>query len=71
MEYTIKKETHYKGEGYNFCTAKITYKQLKLNITYDYEIDNLIIHEWYKIQNRTELTDLIEQLKKYFKNKTE
>ena len=69
MEYLIKKEVYHKGDVSEYYTAKIRYDDMNFNITYDCKTENLIIHEWYKIDS-CQIYKLTEHLKRHFKNKT-
>ena len=68
MNTIIKKENLHIGNESKFYTAKARYNNINFNITYDCKNENIIIHEWYKF-NKELLTEVTEELKRYFNNK--
>lgn len=68
MKYgSLKNVEHFQGNVENFYTAKLIYMNKSLNITYDCNKNNIIIHEWYSL-NKDELTQITDELLKYFLN---
>lgn len=64
---TITKSNLHTGNQSKFYTAKASYNDIILNITYDCKSQNIIIHEWYKL-NENQIAEVIAELKKYFEN---
>lgn len=56
------------GNVSKFYTAKLKYNGVNFHITYDCLTENLILHEWYKL-DESQLSSLTEELKKHFQNK--
>ena len=68
MNTIIKKKNLHTGNVSKFYTAKARYNDKNFNITYDCKTENILIHEWYKF-NKEQLTEVTEDLKRYFNNK--
>lgn len=63
----ITKSYLHTGNQSKFYTAKASYNDIILNITYDCNSQNIIIHEWYKL-SKNQIIEVTEELKKYFEN---
>ena len=63
----ISKSNLHTGNQSNFYTAKASYNDIILNITYDCNSQNIIIHEWYKL-SKNQIAEVTAELKNYFKN---
>lgn len=63
---TLKNVRGHIGYTYRFITARLIHRVGKINLTYDCNTGNLIVHEWYKIPE-DELKDMVDELKEYFK----
>lgn len=61
---------HHIGGKSNYYTAKVIFRGIKLNITFDNISNELTIHEWYKI-SKSQYDELHNKLTSYFKNKSE
>lgn len=63
----ITKSNLHVGNQSRFYTAKASYNDMILNITYDCNSQDIIIHEWYKL-SKNQIIEVAEELKKYFEN---
>ena len=63
----ITKSNLHIGNQSKFYTAKARYNDMILNITYDCNSQDIIIHEWYKL-SKNQIIEVTEELKKYFEN---
>lgn len=59
----IKRNT---GKITDCIFAKLLHKKTDINLTYDCNSSNLVIHEWYKLST-SELDEITEELKQFFK----
>ena len=63
----ITKSNLHIGNQSRFYTAKARYNDIILNITYDCNSQDILIHEWYKL-SKNQIIEIAEELKKYFEN---
>ena len=64
---TIINVRHRKGATTEAYAAKVLYRKVRLNATYDCINGNLVIDKWY-LFNDDELSSLRQQLGKYFQS---
>lgn len=68
MDYTVKNIKRIVVDGIDLNTARIILSNgLKLDVTFDRLQKNLIIHKWYKLEDKDH-DWLRSELEKYFKN---
>lgn len=58
----ITKSNLHIGNQSKFYTAKARYNDMILNITYDCNSQDIIIHEWYKL-SKNQIIEVTEELK--------
>lgn len=70
MNNIVVNTKHHIGSKSNYYTAKVIFRGIKLNITFDNISNELTIHEWYKL-SKSQYDELHKKLISYFKNNTE